>query len=46
MYLIGGTTMDALQTVFNTIRDVIAIIKKFFKDIFSEKDPAEGDANA
>ena len=36
MYLIGGTTMDALQTVFNTIRDVIAIIKKFFEDIFKD----------
>lgn len=28
--------MDALQTVFNTIRDVIAIIKKFFEDIFKD----------
>lgn len=30
--------MDALQTVFNTIRDVIAIIKKFLEDIFPKKD--------
>ena len=38
--------MDALTKVFETIKQVLEIIKKFFKDIFPEKDPAEGDANA
>lgn len=27
--------MDALQTVFNTIMDVIEIIKKFFEELFA-----------
>ena len=44
--LTGGTIMDALTKVFKTISQVLEIIKQFFKDIFPEKDPAEGDANA
>lgn len=35
--------MLAVEKVFETIKQVLEIIKKFFKDIF---DPAEGDANA
>lgn len=38
--------MDALTKVFKTISQVLEIIKQFFKDIFPEKDPPEGDANA
>ena len=30
--------MDALEKVFETIKQVLEIIKKFFKDIFPEKD--------
>ena len=43
--LTGGTIMDALQKVFDTIKDVLAIIKKFFEDLFPQKD-AEDDAEA
>ena len=38
--------MLAVEKVFKTISQVLEIIKQFFKDIFPEKDPAEGDANA
>lgn len=34
----GGTTMDALQKVFDTIKEVLAIIKKFFDEIFPKKE--------
>lgn len=37
--------MEALTKVFETIKQVLKIIEKFFKDIFPQKD-AEGDANA
>lgn len=30
--------MEALEKVFETIKQVLEIIKKFFKDIFPEKD--------
>lgn len=35
--------MEALQTVFDTIREVLAIIKDFFEKLFPKQD-AEGDA--
>lgn len=38
--------MDALQTVFNTIMDVLNIIKGFLAQLFPAKDEAEGDAEA
>ncbi len=40
--------MPALEKVFETIKQVLAIIKKFFEDIFPQKDAedAEGDADA
>lgn len=41
--------MDALQTVFDTIKAVIEMIKQFLADLginFDKKDDAEGDANA
>lgn len=30
--------MDALQKVFDTIKEVLAIIEKFFKEIFPQED--------
>lgn len=30
--------MDALQKVFDTIKEVLAIIKKFFDEIFPKKE--------
>lgn len=40
--------MDALQTVFATIKEVLAMIKKFFEDIMGVVKPedAEGEENA
>ena len=40
--------MEALEKVFETFKKVLDIIKKFFEDIFPQKDAedAEGDANA
>lgn len=40
--------MLAVEKVFETIKNVLDIIRKFFEDIFSQKDAedAEGDANA
>lgn len=35
--------MDALQKVFDTIMDVLEIIKKFFNELFGA---AKGDENA
>ena len=35
--------MDALQKVFDTIMEVLNIIKKFFSELFPAKDEAEGD---
>ena len=41
--------MDALTTVFETIKAVIEMIKKFFEDIMGmmpEKEETEGEENA
>lgn len=35
--------MDALQKVFDTIMQVLNIIKKFFTDLFPQKDDAAED---
>ena len=35
--------MDALQKVFDTIMEVLNIIKKFFSELFPPKDETEGD---
>lgn len=38
--------MDALQTVFDTIKEVLAIIKKFFEEIFPQKEEEDAEAAA
>lgn len=36
--LTGGTVMDALKEVLDTIKKVLALIKEFFEDIFPKSD--------
>ena len=38
--------MDALQKVFDTIMDVLEIIKNFFNQLFPKTEEGEGDADA
>lgn len=40
LYFNGGNIMDALQTVFTTIMQVIEMIKAFLAELFPAKEEA------
>ena len=41
---LGGAIMDALKTVFETIKEVLAMIQKFFNEIMGMVKPEDEEA--